>query len=181
VVAADFDNDGFIDIATANENDNNISILPGNGDGTFADSVNFPAGYYPAAVTYADFDADGDIDLAAADYDSGKVAILDNLTIALGIEGEDVAIIPDEIIISNCYPNPFNAVTTIEYTLGEGYPISIDIYDLLGRKISTIYNGYNAPGTYRVQWYAINQSSGIYFYRISAGSHDDIGKMYLLK
>ena len=75
-VVADFNGDGKMDIAVANRDGNNVSILLGIGDGTFQSAMNFDAGNSPSAVALGDFDGDGEIDLAVfqpADPDKGLV------------------------------------------------------------------------------------------------------------
>jgi hypothetical protein len=64
VVVGDFNNDGKLDIATANDGDNTVSVLLGNGDGTFQPQLVFPVGNGPFLLTVADFNADGNLDLA---------------------------------------------------------------------------------------------------------------------
>lgn len=64
VVIADFNNDGKLDIATANSSDNTVSVLLGNGDGTFQPQLVFPVGVGPFLLTVADFNSDGNLDLA---------------------------------------------------------------------------------------------------------------------
>src|ERR1019366_1460795 len=59
VATGDFNNDGFADLAVVNQAANNISILLGNGDGTFQTAVNYPAGTNPIQVVVADFNGDG--------------------------------------------------------------------------------------------------------------------------
>ena len=62
----DFNNDGFLDLATANFNDGTISVLLGNGDSTFQNAINYTAGSGAIAVIAGDFDNDGNLDLASA-------------------------------------------------------------------------------------------------------------------
>jgi hypothetical protein len=85
VIAADFDGDGKLDLATANFSGNNISVLLGSGTGTFAAPVNYAVGTKPYAVTAADFDGDGRVDLAAANSVAnptiGEVSVLLNTTV----------------------------------------------------------------------------------------------------
>jgi len=70
-ITADFDGDGVLDIATANYNDNNVSILLGVGDGTFGPKADFDVGSQPNAVTTGDFNGDGMLDLAVANSFDG--------------------------------------------------------------------------------------------------------------
>ena len=78
VSSADFDNDGEIDLAVTNRLSDNISILLGNGDGTFGTAVDYPVGDVPIKVVPADFDNDGNIDLAVTNRFSDNVSILMN-------------------------------------------------------------------------------------------------------
>lgn len=88
--------------------------------------------------------------------------------------------------IDKPFPNPFNTDVTIGYNLPEREHVTICIYDVLGAKIKTLENSYRAPGKYRTVWNGknekgINVASGIYFYRISAGSNHGEGKLTLVK
>ncbi|UCC80954.1 MAG: T9SS type A sorting domain-containing protein [Candidatus Zixiibacteriota bacterium] len=68
------------------------------------------------------------------------------------------------------YPNPFNASTTISYSLPEPADIRIEIFDILGRKVETLFSGLQEAGEHTVSWRPGDISSGIYYYRI--GSED---------
>lgn len=73
VAAGDFNGDGKLDLAVANETAHGtVSILSGNGDGTFQPQVTYPAGAYPVSLVVADFNGDGKIDLAVANFDSSN-------------------------------------------------------------------------------------------------------------
>jgi hypothetical protein len=76
IIAADFNTDGHPDLAAANSTANTVSILLGNGDGTFATHVDYPAGTGPAAIAAADFNGDGKLDLAVADKTGNTISIL---------------------------------------------------------------------------------------------------------
>jgi hypothetical protein len=75
-VLADFNNDGILDIATADSGDNNVSIIPGNGDGTFRAPAVYAVGLSPYAVAAGDFNGDGYPDLITANYFSNTVSVL---------------------------------------------------------------------------------------------------------
>ena len=79
------------------------------------------------------------------------------------------------------FPNPFNAQTSIQYSLSEPSIVAIEIYDLLGRKVETFYEGEQEAGDHSMIWNAKSQSSGVFFYRIQAGDYSKTGKMVLLK
>lgn len=97
--------------------------------------------------------------------------------------------VPDKLILNQNYPNPFNPVTYIEFSiprLGEKANTKVLIFDVLGRRVQTLYEGNPSPGVYRVKWDASNYSSGVYFCRLTVLSADkeifsDTKKMILLK
>jgi len=78
IIAADFDADGSMDIATANEDSNNLSVLPGSGNGTFGAAVVVASGANPQQIAAGDLNGDGCLDLASANRDSGDVSIAMN-------------------------------------------------------------------------------------------------------
>ncbi|UCE67556.1 MAG: right-handed parallel beta-helix repeat-containing protein [Candidatus Zixiibacteriota bacterium] len=79
------------------------------------------------------------------------------------------------------FPNPFNASTAIHYNLPEACDVTVEIYDILGRKIETVVQGYQPAGYHRIVWDAGDHSSGLYFCRIQAGKYAETRKMALLK
>jgi hypothetical protein len=98
----------------------------------------------------------------------------------IGIDAEP-DIMPRHNLLSQNYPNPFNARTTIYYSLPEQSLVTIDIFDILGRKIETLAEGMIPAGEHQVVWDASAQSSGIYFYRIKAGDKVETKRMTLMK
>ena len=79
------------------------------------------------------------------------------------------------------YPNPFNPGTTIGYSIPEASNVKIEIYDVLGNKIQTLVDDNKSAGNYSVNFNGSELSSGIYFYRLSAGQFIQTKKMILLK
>lgn len=93
---------------------------------------------------------------------------------------------PREFSIAQNYPNPFNPTTTIEYALPKGTWVRITIYNLLGRKVRTLVDAYQAAGHKRIIWDSKNDegeevASGIYFYQIKAGDFTQSKKMVIPK
>jgi hypothetical protein len=79
------------------------------------------------------------------------------------------------------YPNPFNPSTTIEYELAKPSSIELSVYDALGRKVATLVNEPQSAGMHRVQFSAENLSSGVYFYKLTAGEFSETRKLMLIK
>jgi photosystem II stability/assembly factor-like uncharacterized protein len=83
--------------------------------------------------------------------------------------------------LSQNYPNPFNPVTNISFSIPKRSFVSVKLYDLLGREVSTIVSEELPAGNHSRQWNAVNISSGIYFYRLQAGSFTETKKLVLLR
>ena len=95
--------------------------------------------------------------------------------------------LPTEFALGQNYPNPFNPTTTISFSLPKEAPVTFEIYNMLGVKIRTLMAGQTkSAGSYSVYWdgkddAGVSMSSGVYLYRISAGSFLASKKMTLLK
>jgi hypothetical protein len=89
--------------------------------------------------------------------------------------------IPAGFELAQNYPNPFNPSTTIRYSIPRATLVSIDIFDLLGRKVGNLVSGTMQPGTHSVEWNCPNCSAGMYFVTMSAGEHTLSRKMLLMK
>lgn len=87
----------------------------------------------------------------------------------------------NEFYLAQNYPNPFNPTTNIKYQVASIEKVSIKVYDILGREITTLVNEVKSPGTYEVKFDGSNLSSGTYFYRLSSGNFTQIKKMLLVK
>ena len=93
---------------------------------------------------------------------------------------------PSEFSLSQNYPNPFNLSTKIEFTLVKPGFVSLNIYDILGRKVRTLVSEYLSSGYKSVLWDGKNDSgnevaSGIYFYQMKARDFSETKKLLLLK
>ncbi len=89
--------------------------------------------------------------------------------------------IPKDYNLSQNYPNPFNPTTKITFALPKSGLVTLKVYDILGREVSTLVNEVKNAGTYTVEFDASNLSSGIYFYRLESNGYSAIKKMMLLK
>ena len=79
------------------------------------------------------------------------------------------------------HPNPFNAATTIRYSLPDNAHVIIEIFDILGRKVDRLYSGLKPAGNHTLTWQARGISSGIYFYRLQTGGFSEIRKCLMMK
>ncbi|MEJ5351020.1 MAG: T9SS type A sorting domain-containing protein [Melioribacteraceae bacterium] len=99
---------------------------------------------------------------------------------------EVVELLPSSFTLEQNYPNPFNPTTTISYQIPVMTNVQIKIYDVLGREIKTLIDEIKPAGKYNVAWdgtdnYGNNVSSGVYFYKLIAGSFVQTKKMILMK
>jgi hypothetical protein len=82
--------------------------------------------------------------------------------------GGDPSLKPNTISLLQNYPNPFNAQTTISYSLAEPGPVTLTIYNLLGQKVATLFDGIQPAGEHKAVWDASNMTSGVYFARLNS-------------
>ncbi|MFQ3597392.1 MAG: T9SS type A sorting domain-containing protein [Chloroherpetonaceae bacterium] len=88
---------------------------------------------------------------------------------------------PKQFTLAQNYPNPFNPITMIRYELPERADVTLKVYDVLGREVATLVNAAQGQGSYQVPFNASNLASGVYFYRLKAGSFMQTKKMLLVK
>ncbi|MCX6138068.1 MAG: T9SS type A sorting domain-containing protein [Ignavibacteriales bacterium] len=89
--------------------------------------------------------------------------------------------IPESFDLSQNYPNPFNPATVINYALPVFSATKLAIYDMLGREVAVLVNQEKPAGRYEATWDASRFSSGVYFYKLSAGSYVSAKKLVLLR
>jgi glycosidase len=115
------------------------------------------------------------------------VFVIDNVAHTLvlppltGIGVSRPGAIPREYVLAQNYPNPFNPATTISYQLRSAGGVTLRVYDVLGREVATLADGYQQAGSYTKSFDASRLSSGVYFYRLQAGSFVNTKKMVLAK
>jgi hypothetical protein len=100
------------------------------------------------------------------------------MLLSLGIAGDGTAP-PAGFALGRNFPNPFNPSTRISYTLPAEAFVNLTVFDALGRKVATLVKGRMAPGTHTAEWRPSSASSGVYFYRIEAGSPDGRARSFV--
>jgi len=89
--------------------------------------------------------------------------------------------LPTVTSLAQNYPNPFNANTNISFSLAEAGNVSLNVYDITGRLVTTLVDGQMDAGQHVVVWDASSVSSGVYFYKLSTGDYSATKSMNLLK
>jgi len=130
-----------------------------------------------------------------ADY-SGQVIFASNdpqaselplAVIATGYNSQsDHGVIATTTALAGNYPNPFNPVTTVRFSLAEQSKVTVDVYNVLGQRVARLVNESLAAGEHSAVWHGVddtgrNVGSGIYFCRMTAGRYTSVKKMILLK
>jgi hypothetical protein len=137
-----------------------------------------PSGLPSYPRIYAVLDQDNSITEIHENNNKGY-AILGSSSVT-GVEDENY-FIPEEYVLYQSYPNPFNPTTTIKYSLPQSDNVSLVVYDILGREVAVLLDDYKTAGTYSVEFNASKYASGIYFYQLQAGNFVETKKMILLK
>ena len=202
--------------ATWNDVSGNLEVEPsGNGDGPSVRSVLvFPVkgGYKYFAGTstglYSTSTLDGTgtiwvqegaetignvvVDMVVGRPADGYLAIAThgNGIYSARLDAGDLAVndpnVPIQFELTQNYPNPFNPSTTITFTLDENGPVTLRVFDLMGRKISTLVNNVKKAGTHHIVWngkdtFGNKMPSGLYLYSLESNGRVDTKKMQLLK
>jgi mannose/cellobiose epimerase-like protein (N-acyl-D-glucosamine 2-epimerase family) len=129
-------------------------------------------------TAYNDYSADTRV-LNLPSGIGGDFKVTYELTNPVYVANQNTA--PVEFKLNQNYPNPFNPTTTISYSIAKSGKVSLKVYDLLGREVTTLINEDQAAGDYRVTFNAGNLSSGVYFYTMHAGNFSESRKLILLK
>ncbi|WP_456429951.1 T9SS type A sorting domain-containing protein, partial [Rhodocaloribacter sp.] len=123
-------------------------------------------------------------------YDAGTIRFrpgaamgspLEPVRITAKDAGDGAVGLPETFALEPAYPNPFNPVTTLRYALPQAEHVTLEVFDMLGRRVATLVNEVQKAGRYTIRFEAGDLASGVYFYRMRAGSFVETHKMILLK
>lgn len=182
VAVADLDGDGKADLAVADQGSDSVSVLPGNGDGTFQVPIRHSVGSFPVSVVIHDLNGDGRRDLAVANYFSSSVSVLLNITTV----GVQPGVTPARFALSPVGPNPFRSTARFELEIPATAPVRLEVCDLAGRRVRTLENSVLPPGRYRRAWDGAADdgsaaAAGMYFVRFSAPGIESIRRAILVR
>ena len=94
---------------------------------------------------------------------------------------EPKSVLPREFSLSQAYPNPFNPETTIEYSLPKETLVTIKVFDAIGQEVTTLVDQFLVAGAHSVKWNSAGAATGVYWYRMTAGSFSETKKIVLMK
>jgi hypothetical protein len=195
---ADFNGDGKMDMVVANHVSGTSGLLLGNGDGTFAPAITYPSGgISPINVATADFNGDGKADMAAVNDGTNNIGIFLNtcgfvnpsLTSAqpLNSSSTHYSTAGQQMKVTtftlSALPNPVAQSTRIQYSVPVNAQVSLKVYDVLGREVSTLFSGQRNAGTYTQEYNTTKLAQGVYYCRLlaTAGGKSSIQTQKLVK
>jgi len=138
-------------------------------------------GGYVIAGGAPDFSSNGSVYLIKTDAD-GNVNPQIDFTSAIDTKtNQGISLRPEQFALFQCTPNPFNPTTVLSYQLQVASEVNLEIYDIQGRQVAKLVNGWRDAGSHEVTFDASGLSSGMYFYKIEAGEFTSVRKMVLVK
>ncbi len=129
---------------------------------------------------YQDLPTSGGCDFSTGSLYSPRPNIGFNIDYPNSI-GNPITLEPKDYQLYQNFPNPFNPSTKIKFDIPKQANVVIKVYDILGKEIKTLLNENKSPGSYIIDFNASGFTSGVYFYRITAGNYTDTKKMIVLK
>ncbi len=185
MAVADLNGDGRPDLAVADFNADTVSVLLGNGDGTFGAKTGFGAGSGPLCVAIGDLNGDGKPDLAVADFKSSSVTVL------LNRGGSTWTGVPHLVAAGGALsvrarPNPLVVGGAISFNLPVRAEVSVCVYDLAGRRVATLARGTMAGGAHEVRWNRDSDAgrkvgAGVYLVELRAGTERQTTRIAVLR
>lgn len=172
------DYDGFMELL-----DESGTIIADNDDGGFdwhsrIEFVAETAGSYYVQVRSQDFGEATDRDPSRGEYNLSVTKQDGSPIVITDVEDSET---PHAFELEQNYPNPFNPATTIAYSIPEAADVELAVYNILGQRVATLVSSFQSAGSYNVNFDASQLASGLYLYRIEAGTHVSVKKMLLVK
>jgi hypothetical protein len=113
-------------------------------------------------------------------YTCTTTGIYKFLNSLIGVNGNSNEV-PHGFALEQNFPNPFNPATTIKYSVPQNMFITLKVFDVTGKEVTTLVNEHKSAGSYLVKWNADAYPSGVYFYKLESGNYSFEKKMVLLK
>lgn len=113
-------------------------------------------------------------------FDPNNDIVLKTASLINGVPDDENSL-PVEFRLYQNYPNPFNPVTNINYDIPKNSYVKITVYDMLGKEVKILENGYKQPGRHSTSFNGLDYATGIYYYKIEAGNYSEVKKMVMVK
>ena len=139
----------------------------------------FPAGTQAGAVVYIGFPFE--TITTRANRDTIMRRAYQYFEVATGVDEIASSEVPERSELMQNYPNPFNPTTKLSFVISHSSLVTLRVFDVLGREVATLLNEELKPGTYQKTFDATGLASGVYYYRLEAGSFSQVRKMLVLK
>ncbi len=171
----DINKDGFGDFVRTSANEIEVHLGSSAVD-TIPDFILKQRGYL---YYLGDIDGNSTIELGYQDY--SPTITMSIYAVLNGTSVNDEKQLPEKYSLAQNYPNPFNPTTRISYSIAESGFVTLKVFDILGREVSTLVNEVKPAGRFEVEFSASELPTGTYIYRLTAGNYQTINKMLLLK
>ena len=149
------------------------------------DSLLFDFDTETAQLTLTALVFGGSVGLAITVFDDSSASAMDTILVEVTLVtalGDELAnIIPARYSLEQNYPNPFNPTTKIRIGLPNAGKVKLEVFNVLGQKVATVFDEYKTAGYHIINFDASNFASGIYFYRIESKKFIKVRKMILMK
>lgn len=172
----------LISYGTPKDYDIELNYINKNGIGRFSD-FSIPLTANTSHTFIPDWEAlhNSELQVLVDFTNDGTIDDTLYLNNTVGVEDEGNLLTPNEYNLAQNFPNPFNPVTTIQYSVPQRSIVSLKVYDILGSEVAELVNEEKERGVYSVSFNASQLTSGIYLYRIQAGNFIQTKKMILIK
>ena len=161
---------------------NDLLLLPLQQNGSRMIDISHPSHMAVLAANYADDES------INTDFYSRRLVVADRKVLSiydysgmLTVEEAGPAQLPTTVTVAPAYPNPFNATTTIRYSLPSRSNVKLNVFDATGREVASLVNTQQNSGSYTVHFNGTSLASGIYFVKLTAGSSMTTQKIVLLR
>ena len=176
---------GDVYVAGYSNNNTEYAVIKYNGEGILQWNESYIFEDYQSTPTDLLVDNSGNVIVAGFSSKAGEEWIWSIVKYKqpdfIQLDTKEEVNSPSEFVLYQNYPNPFNPSTSIQYAVGSMQFVTLKVYDILGREVVSLVNEEKHAGTYKIKFDASGLASGIYLYRLQAGSFSEAKKMIVIK